>query len=96
MKVTEGRYWSKKGSKRMTSSPCSRKATNTEYWPGWGRAVGEGRIGYVRGLTFVGAAGDEDFRFDVEAPAEVGVVVVLEGFSETKPALWVGIVIGGD
>jgi hypothetical protein len=31
LKVTEGRYWSKKGSNMMTSSPCSRKATKTEY-----------------------------------------------------------------
>lgn len=51
---------------------------------------------HKRGLTFVGAAGDENFGFDVEGPAEVRLVVFLEGLPETESAFRVGIVIGGD
>jgi len=46
-------------------------------------------------LTFVGAAGDDDFCFDVEVPTEVWIVTFLESLAETKSALWMGIVIGG-
>ena len=33
LKVTDGRYWSKKGSNMITSSPKSRNAVKTEYCP---------------------------------------------------------------
>ena len=47
-------------------------------------------------LTFIGAAGDEDFGFCVETATEICLVMVLDSFTETKPALRVGIMIGSD
>ena len=46
-------------------------------------------------LTFVGTTGDEDLCLNVEAPAEVCVVVFLKSLAETESALWVGIMVCG-
>ena len=46
-------------------------------------------------LTFVGTTGDEDFCLNVEAPAEVCIVMFLESLAETESALRVGIMVGG-
>ena len=40
-------------------------------------------------LTLVGATGDKDFCFSVEDSTKLWLVVLLDGLTETKSALWV-------
>ena len=80
----------------MTSSPCSKKATQTEYWPEGGGSVGLGRVVGCQisaRLTFVGAASDENFSVGVEVATEICLVMLLDGLTEAESALGVRIVV---
>jgi hypothetical protein len=46
--------------------------------------------------TFVGAAGDENLRVDIEVVVEGGAIVLLDRLAETDAALGVGVVVFGD
>ena len=94
LNVMDGRYWSKKGSNMMTSSPCSRNAVNTEYCParhGGSMADHPGYTEYL--LAFVSPAGDKDLRFDIEVPVELGSIELFDCLAQTRAPFGVRVVV---
>lgn len=100
MNVMEGRYWSKNGSKRMTSSSGSKNAVQQAYWPTYiGATSVPAYFQDVYELTFIGPAADEDFVLYIQRTTQVGelgAVVVSNGLSETNATFWMGIVVAND
>ena len=79
----------------MTSSPCSRNAVKTEYWPRK-LSIRIEQETIVEIDTFICPACNKDFRFDIKIPMKLRTVERLEGFPEADPAARVRVMIRCD
>ena len=82
-------YWSKKGSKMMTSSPGSMKPINALSIPFVTINVSPvcfGELEYHH-PTFVGTSGDRNLRVWIQSPSEKWGVCIGDGFLETGATL---------
>ena len=71
----------------MTSSPCSKKAVKTEYWPGGGRK----RVDELNGTegTFISPTRDENLRVDTELSTEQRIIKTFDSLPQADAAFGV-------
>lgn len=50
----------------------------------------------IKRITFVRAAGNQNFGLDIEVPVELRTIELLDGVAQPDATLWVGIVVGGN
>lgn len=80
----------------MTSSPCSKNAVNTEYWPGRHIISNASLPESGSRHTFVGTTCDQDFLFDIQVSAKRFAVVGLDRLPQANTTLRVRVVVGCD
>lgn len=80
-------YWSKKGSKMMTSSPGSMNPMKALSIPSLQSAPSQGCANVQYDVTFVRSGSDSDLRVGVQGAAEERRVGIGDGFLQTWATL---------
>lgn len=80
----------------MTSSPASRNAVNTEYWPEISvRSAIHSRMNNEH-RTLIGATCDQDLRLHVQIFPQLGTVEVFDRIAKADSAFGMGVVVSCD